>query len=142
MTKKLLLIVLYIFISCKETNQAPPVQNEENKVGTFYKEVPAITPDDRKEIDNEERRTYHVDEEYKYEYRTGRPDHYEYNYDIIGLDSLNNEVTGNVNTCGKFGAGIIRDKKGNEKDIEVEWYDYGKMKGKDTDGMQYELKAE
>ncbi|CAM3839060.1 MULTISPECIES: hypothetical protein [Flavobacterium] len=142
MTKKLLLILLYIFISCKETNQAPPVQNEEIKLGIFNNEVPAITPDDRKEIDNEERRTYHVDEEYKYEYRTGRPDHYEYNYDIIGLDSLNNEVTGNVNTCGKFGAGIIRDKKGNEKDIEVEWYENGKMKGKDTDGMQYELKAE
>lgn len=142
MTKKLLLIALYIFISCKETSQPPPVQKQENKVENFYNEVLEITPDDRKEIDNEERRTYHVDEEFKYEYRTGYPDHYEYNYDIVGFDSLNNEVTGNVNTCGKFGAGIIRDKDGNEKNIQVEWYDYGKMKGKDTDGMQYELKAE
>ncbi|KIX21858.1 hypothetical protein SY27_04020 [Flavobacterium sp. 316] len=142
MTKKLLLLFLFLFLSCKETNQAPPVKEETRQVQSFYQEAPTITPDDIEEIDNEERRTYHIDNQYKYKYRTGKQDYYEYNYDIISKDSLGNEVRGNVNVRGKYGAGKITNTNGVEKDIYVQWIRYGVLKGTDEDKKEYEFVVE
>jgi hypothetical protein len=47
-----------------------------------------------------------------------------------------------MNIEGKYGAGKIEDEQGNEYDIEVEWYDYGKLKGTDENGNTYELTVE
>lgn len=136
MKKNVLLLIILIFLSCKET-----LSNSE-ETNSFYQEtetVKKITPDDIESITFEEAKTFHTNKEYKYEYRTGYSGNYEYNYDIIGQDEDGNEVTGNINIEGKYGAGKIEDEEGNEYDIEVEWYDYGKLKGVDKNGTIYKL---
>lgn len=79
----------------------------------------------------------HVDDQYKYEHRTGTSGNYEYNYDVSG-----DGVEGNVDVQGKYGSGTITDEDGNEKEVEVEWVDYGVMEATDEDGNTYTLVAE
>lgn len=141
MTKKLLLITPFLFLSCKETNQAPP-KTQQEQIQTFYAQEDTILPNDIEEITEAEKKTYHVDSEYEYEYRTGISEHYEYNYDIIGHDVEGNEIKGNINISGKYGAGKITNAKGEKKDIFVEWIDYGKLVGKDADSLTYEFVVE
>lgn len=86
--------------------------------------------------------TYHTDSDYKYEYRTGTTGNYEYNYDVTGEDADGNEISGNVDMNGKYGSGYITDDNGNEKEVEVEWVDYGRMEATDEDGNTYEMEAE
>jgi hypothetical protein len=57
----------------------------------------------------------------------------------VGADQEGNKVKGNINIEGKYGAGKMEDEQGNKHDIEVEWYDYGKLKGIDENGVTYEL---
>ncbi|MFC4739039.1 hypothetical protein ACFO3U_03440 [Flavobacterium ponti] len=137
---KIYLFFLFLFFfSCKETS------SNSEETNSFYQEtetVEKITPDDIETITPEEAKTFHTNKEYEYEYRTGYSGNYEYNYDIIGQDEDGNEVTGNINIEDKYGAGKIEDKYGNEYDIEVEWYDYGKLKGTDENGIYYELTVE
>jgi|GEM_PF-440444 len=140
MAKKLLyLLITSLLFSCKESSS-----NAEEQVQSFYQEQPQpkILPDDIETITPEEAKTYYKNKEYKYEYRTGYSGNYEYNYDVVGYDEDENEITGNINIEGKYGAGKITTKKGKTYDIEVEWYDYGKLKGTDENGTTYELTVE
>ncbi len=141
MTKKLLLLTPFFFLSCLESNQAPP-KTQQEQIQSFYAQEDTISPNDIEEITEAERKTYRVDPEHKYEYRTGISDHYEYNYDIIGKDSIGNVIKGNINISGKFGAGKITNAKGEKKDIFVEWIDYGKLVGKDEDSLRYQFEVE
>lgn len=134
MIRKLLFAIPLLLLSCKKEKlpiQAKPIP--------FYK--PAITPQDRKTITREEARTYHEDKKYHYEYRTGTSGHYEYNYDVRGYDADGNEVTGNINIEGKFGAGILDNASGEEVEIQAEWTGYGKLRATDKDGNTYELEV-
>jgi hypothetical protein len=134
MIKKLLFILFSIWLltSCKK--EQPKIQPQ-----TFYKEV--ITPDDIKTITPEEARTYHKDIHYQYEYRTGTSGHYEYNYEVAGLNQVGDSVSGVINIKGKHGAGTIINKDKETIDIQVEWIDYGKLKGTDNEGNEYKLEA-
>jgi len=91
---------------------------------------------------NQSEDSYHTDPNYKYEYRTGGSGDYEYNYDISGSDENGNSVYGNVDIQGRSGSGYIEDDYGNQKDIEVEWIDYGVLEGTDEDGNAYELEVD
>lgn len=138
MLKKLLLSIITLFLLCCKQTDSPPV-----KMQPLYKEAePPITPQDREEITEEESLTYHVDEEHLYKYRTGISGQYEYNYDIVGHDKDSNEVRGNINIRGKYGAGIVVNAQGEEKELHVEWVDYGKLAGTDEDGKEYKFKVE
>lgn len=139
MKKYACFLTILIFLSCKKTSSSSGEKN------SFYQEsetVEKITPDDIETITFEEAKTFHKNKEYDYEYRTGNSGSYEYNYDIVGYVENGNAVSGNINIEGKYGAGKIEDDYGNEYDIEVEWYDYGKLKGTDENGITYELTAE
>ncbi|WP_442787273.1 hypothetical protein [Flavobacterium suncheonense] len=98
-----------------------------------------------KDIEYEEPKddpTYHVDEEHKYEYRTGTSGDYDYNYDVVGHNDNGDEVSGNVTMNGKHGNGTITTPDGDEVEVDAEWIDYGKLKATDDDGNEYELEAE
>jgi len=122
-----------IFTSCKR--ELPPP----HKINTFYKEV--ITVEDRKIITPEEAKTYHVDTEYQYEYRTGKSGHYEYNYDVKGVNTKGDSVYGNINVEGKYGAGILLSDTLNDIEIKTEWIEFGKLKATDNNGNEYCLKV-
>ena len=134
MIKKLLLLLLSLWLLTSFKKEQPKIQPQ-----TFYKE--AITPDDIKTITPEEARTYHKDIHYQYEYRTGTSNHYEYNYQVKGLDQLGDSVSGIINIKGKHGAGTIINRDEETIDIQVEWIDYGKLKGTDEEGNEYKLEA-
>lgn len=118
MRNKILISIILVFLSCRESNQAPP-KTQQEQIQSFYAKEDTILPNDIEEITEAERKTYRVDPEHKYEYRTGISDHYEYNYDITGKDSIGNVIKGNINISGKFGAGKITNAKGEKKDIFV-----------------------
>ncbi|MFV5688915.1 hypothetical protein ACM55M_09865 [Flavobacterium sp. ZT3R25] len=118
-------------ISCKK--EKPP-----QKINTFYKEF--IKPDDRKTITPEEAKTYQNDTHRQYEHRTGKPGHYEYNYDVSGYNALGDSVFGNINIQGKQGAGILITTDG-EIEITAEWIDYDKLEAVDKDGNEYHLQV-
>src|SRR5690606_41746489 len=46
------------------------------------------------EVNSHYNDNYHADPDYKYEYRTGDPGDYEYNYDIYGSDENGNSAYG------------------------------------------------
>ena len=123
---------LLTIVSCKK-EAAPPPQ----KTNTFYKEV--ITADDRKTITPQEAKTYHVDNIYEYKYRTGNSGHYEYNYDLKGINSVGDSVFGNINVSGKHGAGILINDSIADLEINTEWVSYGKLKATDKKGNEYQL---
>jgi hypothetical protein len=134
MNKKLLFILFsfWLLTSCKK--EQPKIQPQ-----TLYNEV--VTVDDRKTITPEEAKTYHNDTHRQYQYRTGKPGHYEYNYDVSGTNAIGDSVSGNINIQGKYGAGILTNTKGGEIEITAEWIDYGKLKGVDKDGNEYHLEV-
>lgn len=134
MIKKLLYILLtfWLVTSCRKEQQKVQPQ-------PFYEEV--ITSDDVQTITPEEAKTYHKDTIYQYEYRTGTSGTYEYNYDVTGFDLNGNPVNGSINVKGKYGAGIITNNEDEEINIEVEWIDYGKLKGIDNEGNEYDLEV-
>lgn len=126
-----LIIMAFGIIGCKK--EKPP-----QKINLFYKEV--IQPDDRKTITTEEAKTYHNDIHRQYEYRTGKPGHYEYNYDVSGYNAIGDSISGNINIQGKYGAGILITTDG-EIEITAEWIDYGRLKAVDKDGNEYHLQV-
>ena len=126
-----LILLSLILFSCKKASSPPP------KVNSFLKEV--ISADDRKTITTEEAKTYYVDNKYQYEYRTGNPRNYEYNYDVKGINTKGDSVFGNINTEGKYGAGILTSDSIPELEIATEWISYGKLKACDKKGNEYQL---
>ncbi len=131
---KILFLILFLgIVSCKR--ELPP-----QKINSLYKEV--ITSDDRKAITPQEAKTYHIDTEYQYEYRTGKSGHYEYNYDVKGVNIKGDSVFGNINIEGKYGAGILLFDTINDIEINAEWIDHGKLKATDKNGNDYYLKVE
>jgi hypothetical protein len=124
------LLNIVILSSCKK--ELPP-----QKINAFYKQ--AITADDRKIITVEEAKTYHVDTKRHYEYRTGKSGHYEYNYDVKGINIKGDSVFGNINIEGKMGAGILLNDSIEDIEINVQWVDYGKLKAVDRKGNEYQL---
>lgn len=128
-----ILLLLFLLFSCKKADAPPPLP----QVNSFYKTV--ITADDRKTITPEEAKTYHVNTTYKYEYRTGNPGHYKYNYDVKGINSSGDSVFGNINTEGKYGAGMLKNDTLGEVDIDTEWVSNGKLKALDKKGNEYHL---
>ncbi len=128
----LLSFFLVTIVSCKKAAAPPP-----QKINTFYKEV--ITADDRKTITPEEAKTYHVDDVYEYKYRTGNSGHYEYNYDVKGINSVGDSVFGNINVSGKYGAGILINDSIANLEINTEWISFGKLKATDKKGNEYQL---
>ncbi len=86
--------------------------------------------------------TYHTDTSCAYEYRTGTPGDYEYNYDVLGHDAAGQAVTGNVTMEDQYGTGTIRTAAGFEVVVEAEWVGYGLLKATDEKGNDYDLKVE
>ncbi|WP_444626204.1 hypothetical protein ACSLMH_03615 [Flavobacterium columnare] len=99
-----------------------------------------IEPNDIKSVTPQEAQTFYKNPEKKYEYRTGKFNEYEYNYDVIGTDQDNNVVTGNIITHKKYGAGILYTNDKSDIPVEVEWIGYGKLIGIDSNKNEYELK--
>lgn len=135
MLKNYLTILSFLslgILSCEKAVTPPPPQ-----INTFYKA--AITADDRKIITPEEAKTYHVNTTYHYEYRTGNSGHYEYNYDVKGVNIKGDSVFGNINVEGKYGAGILISDSIPELEIKTEWIAYGKLKALDEKGNEYFL---
>lgn len=128
----LILFLLFTFSCCKKADAPPPPQ-----INSFYKT--SITADDRKTITAEEAKTYHVNSAYKYEYRTGHSGHYKYNYHVKGINIQGDSVFGNINTEGKYGAGILITDTVPELEINTEWVSYGKLKAIDKHGNEYQL---
>jgi len=129
------LFVLTSLLSCKE-NKTNYEDNNDSQVQGFVS---------TKDIEYEEPKddpTYHVDEEHKYEYRTGTSGDYDYNYDVVGHNDNGDEVSGNVTMNGKYGTGTITTPDGDEVEVDAEWIDYGKLKATDENGNEYELEAE
>lgn len=129
----LILLLIFAFYSCQKASAPPPLP----QVNSFYKS--AISADDRKTITAEEAKTYHVNPVYKYEYRTGHPGHYKYNYHVKGINILGDSVFGNINTEGKYGAGILITDSIPELQINTEWVSHGKLKAIDRKGNEYNL---
>ncbi|CAD0005210.1 MULTISPECIES: hypothetical protein [Flavobacterium] len=127
----ILLFIILLALSCKKADAPPP------HINSFYKKV--ITADDRKTITPEEAKTYHVDETYQYEYRTGNSGHYEYNYNVKGINVKGDSVFGNINVEGKCGAGILMNDSIADIEINTEWISYGKLKATDKKGNEYQL---
>lgn len=130
----LILFPLFLIgiLSCEKAAAPSPPQ-----INTFYKEV--ITADDRKIITPEEAKTYHTNTKYHYKYRTGNSGHYEYNYDVKGVNIQGDSVFGNINVEGKYGAGILKTDSIAELEIKTEWIEYGKLKALDQQGNEYQL---
>lgn len=94
-----------------------------------------------KPLRQRKQKTYHRDTVYDYEYRTGTSGNYEYQYQVHGLNETKDSITGLINIKGKYGAGILIDKNQDTLAVEVEWIDYGVLKGKDQRGRYYELRV-
>lgn len=135
MLKNYYLFILLFIFSCKKADAPPPPALPQ--VNSFYKS--AITADDRKTITAEEAKTYHVNPVYKYEYRTGHPGRYKYNYHVKGINIQGDSVFGNINTEGKYGAGILISDSIPELEISTEWVSHGKLKATDKKGNEYDL---
>ena len=127
-----LLFLVVGLISCRKASAPPPPE-----INSFYKQE--ITPDDRKTITAEEAKTYHVNDTYQYKYRTGNSGSYEYNYDVKGINHKGDSVFGNINTEGKYGAGILNFDTIRNLEIKTEWIAYGKLKATDQKGNEYHL---
>lgn len=134
MTKHTLLIFILLscILSCQKETTQPKVQSLYEK---------KITPDDVKTLTPQEAKTYHRDTVYQYEYRTGTSGNYEYQYQVHGLNEAKDSINGLINIKGKYGAGILIDNNQDTLAVEVEWIDYGVLKGKDQQGRYYELRV-
>lgn len=126
--KILLIFLFFIFTNCKK--------NEEKK-NTFKKEEikPFVEVPPINDV------TFHEDTINEYEYRTGTSGDYKYNYDVFGVDNDGNEVLGNITVDGKYGNGIIINKNGKKINVDIEWVDHGKLKGIDSDSIEYQLEV-
>lgn len=143
-------IWLFVFISfsgCSKNDESIPKSEpkkslknyEDSEIKKTEQKADSDYESDEDELTDE---NYHTDPNYKYEYRTGSSSNYEYNYDVRGSDENGNSVSGNIDIDGKYGTGTIEDENGNEKELDVEWIDYGKLEGTDEDGNTYDLEVD
>ncbi|MFK6999719.1 hypothetical protein V3Q90_02270 [Flavobacterium oreochromis] len=141
MVKKILIFYVSIILyNCK--GQVEKEVNKEGVKKNFVAVSQKINPEDIKTISVEEAKTFYKATECKYEYRTGKYNEYKYNYNVKGYDKEGNQVTGNIDIEGKYGAGIIMTVKKEEINIQVEWIGYGKLQAVDDKGNEYELEVE
>jgi len=134
MNKKLLsLIFIFIFTTnCKK---------EEAKSNEIISDTEKINHEDIKTITPHEAHSFYKNTEKKYEYRTGKFNKYEYNYDVVGFDENKNPVTGNIITQGKLGAGVLSSSTNQNIEVEVEWVSNGKLIATDNENKEYDLKV-
>ena len=135
MKKYYIYIFLFIALACKKKEISN--RNYFQNSTTYQEEI--NTSNDNDSITDEKAVNYHENANYKYEYRRGNSENYEYNYDVLGYDENGNEVSGNITMEGKFGAGKITDTNGTKKEVEAEWYDHGKIKAVDENRITYKL---
>lgn len=129
-TNKVLLIFLFFtFINCRK-NEEEKKYVEQEKIRPFV-EVPPTNDV-----------TFHKDTINEYEYRTGTSGDYKYNYNVFGVDNEGNEVLGNITVDGKYGNGIIINENHNKINIDVKWIGHGKLKGIDSDSIEYQLEVD
>ena len=126
--KILLIFLFFIFINCKKNEENINTLNKE-EIKTFV-ELPPTTDV-----------TFHQDTINEYEYRTGTSGDYKYNYNVFGVDNEGNEVLGNITVDGKYGNGIITNKNKEKISIDVEWVGHGKLKGIDSNSIEYQLEV-
>ena len=126
--KILLIFLFFIFTNCKKDEENKNTLKKE-KIKPFL-EVPPIN-----EV------TFHEDTINEYEYRTGTSGDYKYNYNVFGVDNEGNEVLGNITVDGKYGNGIITNKNKEKISIDVEWVGHGKLKGIDSNSIEYQLEV-
>ena len=92
---------IYAFVimalACKNKQEEP----------THQLSVQKNSPENKKKQIEEKLKTYYVDTTYKYEHRTGKSGHYEYNYDVSGVDEKGNNVSGTIEIEGKEGVGEL-----------------------------------
>ena len=139
-----LVSTLFYITGCSKKNESNSTpSNSFQKIETFTskpnKETTKKSEFEHKFSDKDK---YHSDSRYKYKYRTGQSRNYDYNYDVNGTDENGNSVSGNIDISGKYGTGYIEDEEGNEKEIDVEWIDYGQLEATDEDGNTYELEVD
>jgi len=130
MRRVLLIVVLVTFVIISSCGDTRKQNTDEGKINTIT--TTETQTDSKKEYNSE----------YKYNYRSGTSNHYEYNYDVVGTDGNGDEVSGNVDMEGKYGTGYIYDENDNEVYIEAEWIDYGELEATDDDGNTYNLEVE
>ena len=82
---------------------------------------------------------FHIDTQYKYNYRTGYTGNYTYNYDV---ESTTNGITGNCSMSGKFGNCTITNLDDESLSANAEWVDYGVMEVTDENGDVYEMEVQ
>jgi len=123
--KKLYIFTAFLFLVACKKKQEPIIKQQVRQFVAYSEEIAE--------------ETYHIDTAYQYENRVGVSGDYQYNYDVSGTDSNGNEVTGNIDVRGKYGAGTLTDATGNDVEIETEWIGYGKLKATDNEGNEYEL---
>lgn len=126
--KILLIFLFFIFTNCKKNEENKNTLKKE-KIKTFV-EVPPTSDV-----------TFHEDTINEYEYRTGTSGDYKYNYDVFGVDNEGNKILGNITVDGKYGNGIIINKKGKKINVDIEWVGHGKLKGIDSDSIEYQLEV-
>jgi hypothetical protein len=129
------IIISLVFISCKSEKSDEDSKN----ISTYTPQINYTNSSYDNSNYNNLSPTYHEDESFKYEYRTGTTGNYLYNYDVEGSDESGNNVSGNIDIQGKYGSGTIEDEFGVEKDVDVEWTGYGTLEATDFDGNTYEL---
>lgn len=68
------------------------------------------------------------------------PDHKdEYHFDVTGYDKEGRIVNGEIDIRGRYGSGTIKNKEGEDIDINIELNDDGFLLGLDSFGNIYEL---
>ncbi|WP_306352019.1 hypothetical protein [Flavobacterium sp. '19STA2R22 D10 B1'] len=121
----------FSLLSCRENLQSEPL---------VLQSKPLLFIGERLVNDTiKEAKTLHTNPTYKYKYRTGETHNYCYNYDVIGTDELGNTVTGNINTKGRYGSGLLNSDEGKEMEVRTEWTSRGKLKAIDSLGQYYQL---
>lgn len=131
--KKLYIYAFVIMaLACKNKQEEP----------THQLSVQKNSPENKKKQIEEKLKTYYVDTTYKYEHRTGESGHYEYNYDVLGVDDKGNNVLGTIEIEGKEGVGELTLENGKKVVITVEWIGHNKLEAKDKDGNLYQLKVD
>ena len=125
-----LLLTAFLQMACRESIAAAPPQEMQQDTLAPQAAAPEIIA------------TLHTDTVHQYEYRTGEPGDYAYNYDVIGLDENDHSVTGNITMKGKYGTGTLKTYSGTLIAVTLEWVGHGELIAEDSEGTVWELVVE